>query len=866
MLAPPRPCSIQQLVTLLARVALAGIVLLTGLAQPLHAREVRVGVYDNPPKLMLSEDGRLTGILGDLLQEIARREDWQLRLVRCEWDSCLATLEAGGLDLMPDLAHTAARAQRFDMHATPALHSWSQIYRREDVRFDSMLDMEGRRIAVLAGSVQQEHLTLLADSFGIPVEWLPVGSMDEAIAAVLEGRADAMAASHHFGDWAATRRGLLQTGVIFQPSKLYFATGKQRNADLLAAIDRHLVDWRRHSDSFYFEVLRRWGAPVPEPGLSRHLGWLLLAFGALLALSFVLATLLRIEVARRTRVLRASEERLATVLNSVDASIFIKGADLRYRYVNQRLCDLYGLPAERIIGQRDDAFLDAASAAREREDDERVVRAGKRLAREHTLQTRSGQSRSLFTVTLPLRDDQGRVTELCGIATDLTEQQKLLAELHELSFFDPLTRLPNRLQLQQRLDQALEDCGTQARQGALLLVNLDRFREVNDTRGHAAGDAWLQQVALRLKASLPSEAMSARVGPDEFAVLLPHLPLLASEAQRQTAALAQRLLDQLADPVELGGERHHGTASIGVTLFTSQAGNAEEVLKQADLALAEAKLTGRNRARFFAPEMGSAVTARAALETELRSALQAGQFLLHYQPQVDDSGRMFGAEALLRWQHPTRGLVPPASFIPLAEASGLILPLGSWVLRQACAQLSAWSQSPRTSDLRIAVNVSARQLHQPGFVESVIAELQSVGVPGNRLELEITESLLVEDIEAAIRTLGRLRAQGVRIALDDFGTGYSALHYIKRLPLDVLKIDNSFVRDLLIEPNDMAIVRTVIALGQSLGLDVVAEGVEDGAQREVLLELGCRQFQGYLFGRPVPVELLEQGLAASVPA
>jgi diguanylate cyclase (GGDEF)-like protein/PAS domain S-box-containing protein len=843
------------------------MMLLLFLALPTQAREVRVGVYQNPPKLMLAEDGKISGILGDLLIEIAEREDWQLQPVACEWESCLQALAAGQIDLMPDLAYTEARAAKFDFHAVPALHSWSQLYRRADVTLESMLDLDQRRIAVLGGSVQEEYLYDLVDGFGIEVQWLVLPSMEEAIAAVVEGRADAMATNFHFGDWTATRKGLLQTGLIFLPSKLFYATGKGRNADLTSAIDAHLREWRSDSGSLYFQVLRHWGAAAPEARLPTHLRWTAAAVIVSLLLTLGVVALLRREVERKTRSLRASEVRLATILNSVDARIFIKDADLRYRYVNQKVCELFGLPEDRIIGESDESFFDAETAARIRADDQQVIEQGIRLAHEESLRLRDEDERhTAFSIKLPLRDGRGRTTELCGIATDLTEHYNLLSRLHDLANFDPLTGLPNRLQMQERLRAAITSLADDAHQGALLLLNLDRFRELNDSRGLAAGDQWLKRLAQQLRLSLPGEASMARLGPDEFAFLIPQVPRRVAEAQLQVGAFAQRLLDGVALPTELGGESYHGSGSIGITLFADGTISVEDVLKHADLALAQAKIAGGNRMRFFQPEMHAAVAARATLELELRNALEAEQFLLHFQPQFDRDSRLIGCEALLRWQHPQRGLVAPGSFIPLAEASGLILPLGAWVLRKACEQLAAWRGSAETGELRIAVNVSARQLHQPDFVEGVLAQLAACNVPGRMLELEITESLLVEDIDEAIDKLAALRSHGVRIALDDFGTGYSALNYIKRLPLDVLKIDTSFVRDLLIEPNDMAIVRTVIALGSSLGLDVLAEGVENSAQHAVLLEMGCGHFQGYLLGRPAPINALSAWLASSALA
>jgi EAL domain-containing protein (putative c-di-GMP-specific phosphodiesterase class I) len=319
----------------------------------------------------------------------------------------------------------------------------------------------------------------------------------------------------------------------------------------------------------------------------------------------------------------------------------------------------------------------------------------------------------------------------------------------------------------------------------------------------------------------------------------------------------------LVEPYLLAGHEHHSTASMGVTLFSDHENSVDELLKQADLAMYQAKAAGRNGLRFFDPEMQAVVAARASLEVDLRQGLQKDQLLLYYQPQVDGAGRLSGAEALVRWKHPLRGLVSPAEFIPLAEETGLILPLGLWVLETACAQLANWALRPETCGFTVAVNISAVQFRQPDFVEQVLAVLARSGANPQKLKLELTESLLLENVADIITKMTALKAEGVGFSLDDFGTGYSSLSYLKRLPLDQLKIDQSFVRDLLTDPNDAAIAKTIVALGQSLGLSVIAEGVETEEQRVLLASLGCHCCQGYLFGRPLPLDGFEQLLAQS---
>ena len=456
-----------------------------------------------------------------------------------------------------------------------------------------------------------------------------------------------------------------------------------------------------------------------------------------------------------------------------------------------------------------------------------------------------------LTITA-VKSDAGVVTHYVDTETDITARKVAQEEIMRLAFFDPLTRLPNRRLLLDRLQQALTASVRSGHRAAVLLIDLDNFKTLNDTLGHDKGDLLLQQVAQRLLSCVREGDTVARLGGDEFVVLLEGLSENPEDAAMQAEALGEKIMATLNQPYLLAGHENRSTPSIGVTLFGGHQTAIEELLKQADLAMYQSKTAGRNTLRFFDPEMQATVTDRAALEGELREAIRQQQFTLYYQPQVVGHGRVTGAEALVRWQHPQRGLVSPAEFIPLAEDTGLILPLGQWVLETACAQLANWATQPSTAHLFLAVNVSAKQLHQADFVDQVLAVLDRTGANPKMLKLELTESLLVSDVEKTIAKMSALKAHGVGFSLDDFGTGYSSLSYLKRLPLDQLKIDQSFVRDILIDPNDAAIAKMVVALADSSGLAVIAEGVEMGAQRDFLARLGCHAYQGYLFSRPLP--------------
>ncbi len=469
-------------------------------------------------------------------------------------------------------------------------------------------------------------------------------------------------------------------------------------------------------------------------------------------------------------------------------------------------------------------------------------------------QRKNGEIYPAWLTITAVKSDDGTVTHYVDTHADISACKLAEEEIQHLAFTDPLTGLPNRRLLMDRLHQALAASARNRRRGALILIDLDNFKTLNDTLGHDKGDLLLCEVAQRLEACLREGDTVARLGGDEFVVMLEDLHESAQEAATQSEVVGDKIHAVLNEHYQLAGNQHRSTPSLGVTLFSGHDASVEELLKQADLALYKAKTAGRNTMRFFDPEMQAVVSARAALESELREGLRCQQFVLCYQPQVDDDGRLTGAEALLRWQHPQRGIVSPLEFIPLAEETGLILPLGLWVLETACDQLAQWGRRAQTAHLSLAVNVSTSQLHQVDFVDQVVATLGRTGAMAQRLKLELTESLLVSDIENTIAKMNALKTHGVGFSLDDFGTGYSSLSNLKRLPLEQLKIDRAFVNDILVDANDAAIARTVIALAQSMGLEVMAEGVETEPQRQMLADQGCRAYQGYLFSRPLPLD------------
>ena len=553
-----------------------------------------------------------------------------------------------------------------------------------------------------------------------------------------------------------------------------------------------------------------------------------------------------------------AELRIAAIAFETDDGIVVTDGKGKTLNANQSFSKITGYRTDEIIGH-------SPFVLKSRKHDEKEFESmWKSLSQERAWQgeiwsrRKNGEEYPEWIRVTAVTNDAGQVTNYVVSFSDITQRKKFEETIHRLAFYDPLTDLPNRRLLMDRLGQRMGASSRSGLYGAVLFIDLDHFKTLNDTRGHEVGDMLLVQAARRLSTSVREGDTVSRLGGDEFVVLLGGLHLDMQEAATQTEIVGRKILLTLSEPYLLGTIEHRATASVGATLYRGNDTTADDLFQQADLAMYKSKEKGRNALSFFDPVMQTVILERAALEAALREAIAGNQLLLHYQAQVAEGNRVMGAEALVRWLHPQRGMVSPADFIPLAEESGLILGLGNWVLNTACDQLAAWARQPTFADFTLAVNVSAKQFHEADFVEQVLRALERSGASPRRLKLELTESLLVTDVDAIVEKMYALKSKGVGFSLDDFGTGYSSLSYLKRLPLDQLKIDQSFVRNILVDPNDAAIARTIVALAQSLGLGVIAEGVETQAQRDFLSSASCHAFQGYFFSRPLAIQGFEE--------
>jgi diguanylate cyclase (GGDEF)-like protein/PAS domain S-box-containing protein len=821
---------------------------------------LRVVIDDNyPPYSFRDSAGQLQGIRKEMWNLWQQRTGTAVNLIGVDWGRARTMMESGQADVIDTIFDTPARRAVYDFSAPYAVISVAIYFDHAIGGITDASSLKGYTVGVKDGDACIDFLNThdITDlkryaSYGAlvdaaTVQQIHVLCMDTLPAPYFLYKSGVDA---QFRQTAPIYAGEFHWAV--HQGQTALARNVEKGFDQISPAERAEIEsrWMQTKDQSHF-----WS------GATRYGAYLLLGAAALFGTMTLWNYGLRRRVSARTRdlsgalaSLQQSEARFRALFELANDAIFIlDGAQIVD--CNVRAETLCGLPQKNIIGS---TLVDFSPTKQfDGNGSERLMRAHIQGAEAGAPTIFEWRVRQPDGVQIDVEFGLSRIDvaghpRLQAIVRDISDRHQAQAQIQRLVNFDSLTALPNRHLLQERLKEALESCARQRGSGALLLIDLDNFKTLNETEGHETGDALLKALSRRLVCAIDTKDFLARLGGDEFVVLLADLQDSAFEAAAQAEAVALRILESVRDPFLFAALEYHSTASIGLCLFSgAPEETAAEVLKRADTAMYRAKTSGRNTLSFFDPAMQASLALHAALENELRRALPLQQFQLLYQAQVDATNRVIGAEALLRWYHPTQGMISPAQFIPLAEETGLIVPIGQWVLETACLQLKLWSARPGCEQFRIAVNVSARQFRQESFVRSVREVVESTGVEPSHITLELTESLVLDSVSDAIEKMLALKLLGVRFSMDDFGTGYSSLSYLKRLPLDELKIDQSFIRGIPAGAGDEVIVRTIIAMARNLGLVVVAEGVEQAYQRDFLLRYKCDVFQGYLFARPV---------------
>lgn len=825
---------------------LAGILLLMRPAGDGEDPVVRVGHYDNEPKVYTNVRGEPAGLFVELLQEMAHQEGWRLEFVDCVWADCLQALLAGDLDLMPDVALSADREEWLAFHQQPVSQAWSQFYTRTDLTISDFDDLEGLRIAVLAESVQAQFLDDLAADQALTLTLVETDDILSGFELVAAEAADAVVANNFFGSRHRGRFGLFNSPLSFNQVGLYYASRAGQHEAILQRIDHHLDRWLEDPRSPYYRAMSTALSVPTDATIPR---WLVAAGSVLVAVTLLLVLLtclLRWTVRHRTAELRETSHRLSHLLSSSPVVVYaLKGPALKPAWISDNVSRIFGFAPREVMAEGWwEQQLHPDDRMRLLAEREKILQQG-HLRREYRIRDAANRVRHVRDEQQLTEDEHGQ-PEVVGTWTDLTRSYEQEARVSYLTYYDGLTGLPNRTLLTDRLYHAIGLALQQRYEVAVILIDLDRFKSINDTLSLRTGDQVLKAVAERLRDQRPLDTL-ARISADEFVLVLERPP--GAERLRE---ILQELVSAIRQPIPLADDAITITASIGYARFPEHSTEAQTLVSRAELAMTEAKRAGGDSWCVYEPGMGLRSQEHFALENELRQALQREQLVLFYQPQLDlQTGDLLGMEALVRWLHPVRGPVPPSQFIPVAERTGLIHELDEWVLNAACRQLRDWD-STGFHVPHVACNVSALELGDRTLFSRIEAALDTAGLAPGRLELELTESTLTRAPEQALEVLSRLQALGVQIAMDDFGTGYSNLVQLGNLPVQVLKIDQSFVQHLGRSPVMESITRAVVAMADALSLRLVAEGIETEQQKAFLRRIGCNAGQGYLLDRPMP--------------
>jgi diguanylate cyclase (GGDEF)-like protein/PAS domain S-box-containing protein len=852
-----------------------GLVFAPALAQvsaPLP-QAITVVLDDNyPPFVFRNAEGEQQGILVDMWALWSIKTGVKVTLLATDWGNAQRTMEAGKVDVIDTLFRTPAREILYDF-SQPYVSIEVPIFFHKSISgIVNAASLRGFNVGVKEGDAcidqLQQNGVFNLTRFSSYESLVHAASTREVRIFCIDAP-PATYFLYKFNIESEFRHSPpLYTGAFHRAVK-------KGDVAVLKLVED---GFSRISDSERIEIEQKWfGKSVQGREISANMRSV--GYAALLLLVAALALALWNRMLRRQVIAQTAEltatvaaldsakqaservrDHLAATLEAIPDLLFELDSEGRYQDYRAARADLLMVPPDQFLGRTVREVMPAEAAD--------TVMNALQLARENgsaqgaQLRLDLPEGEFWFELSVaPKHSPDSQSQRFIVLSRDITQRKRAEAEVEQLAYFDPLTQLPNRRLLLERVRQAIAASARRGHHGALLFLDLDNFKTLNDTRGHRTGDMLLKEVGARIHACIRVEDTVARIGGDEFVVMLEDLSHDVTEAAAQAESIAEKVLVALQQPYLIEDFDHHSSASIGATLFSGNDVSVDDLLKRADAAMYRAKAAGRNALRFYDPALQANLEARSKLETDLRRAISEQQLILYYQAQVDRSGRIIGAEALLRWRHPELGLIAPALFIPLAEDTGLILPIGRWVTQTACAQLKCWAAQESTMDLRLAVNVSARQFRQTGFISEIQQALQQHDANPARLKLELTESMVLEDVTDAIETINALKALGVGISMDDFGTGYSSLSYLKQLPLDQLKIDQSFIRDIATDASDAVIVRTIIGMAQNFKLQTVAEGVETEEQRQFLLGHHCDVFQGYLFSRPVPLAEFEKLLS-----
>jgi diguanylate cyclase (GGDEF)-like protein/PAS domain S-box-containing protein len=836
---------------------IVGLFLLTGntWGQQQETITYNIGIFDSPPLSSLNNSGQPEGFIVDLLNEISVNENFQINWVHDEWNQFISQMKNNEIDMITSVGFTQERSEYMDYSQSSFITVWGQVFLPNDTNIENIFDLSGKTIGVLKEGVNGIRFISQCKQFEINCKIVEFNSYEEIFAKVYSREIDAGVSNNLVGGIYLNQYNMISSAIVFNPFKVYVSVHKNSNQELVNIFDKYITKWKNDNNSFYYKTRAKWLLPKTEDKLPILIMYLIAGLLFLSLIAMYLALLFKKQVKRRVKQLSKREQQLNQIINLVPHLIYVADADGNILLANETASNYFGMSVAEFEGsnvvelskkfKRFEKLLEKNNSIQSQD---------KSISKEINTRDSDGKEHTLYLSKMPYIGSSRSLNPIVTVAVDITDVKQFQEKIKFMDQHDALTQLPNRILLKDRIDQSLALARRYKHHGSILFVGLDDFKNINDSQGHKVGDFLIKMVAERLKTLVRAGDTIARLGGDEFIIELSGEYDEESQAIMETNNFAKSILSVISEPYQLESKTFHLTASTGVVVYPKDGDTQEVLLQRADTAINAAKTSGKNCIVFFKPEFEDSVINKHNIENDLRVAIKEEQFFLVYQPILKGKNKIVvGSEALIRWNHPQKGLIYPVDFIEIAEQKNFMVAIGNWVLIQACMKIRDW-MSFGMKDFFIAVNVSVMQIKEESFYQNIFDLINEYEIPSGYLEIEVTESVLMEQADRPVNLFKKLKLLGVRISIDDFGTGYSSFNYLMNFPVDKIKIDQSFIRNLPDDTSSVTIVTTMLRMASELGIDVVAEGVETKQQFDFLQLNSCEYYQGYLFYKPIAAE------------
>ena len=823
-----------------------------------------VAISDNPPLSFLNEENKAAGLIVDLINEMARQEGFEIDWVFDDWNIILNKTKKQQIDMLTSVGITAERQKYLTYSTQSFIASWSSIYLPRGSSVNNFLDLNNKTIAILTDDINGKFLKERCLKFEIHCNFIETQTYQELFEKVANAQVDAIVSNNIAGTWYANKYNLLSSSIFFKPSNTHVAVPINSNKYLLNTFDRYMQQWKKKENSAYYQIKSKWMASITEDSLPKTFLYFIYGLIMFAIMAFLTAVTFKRQVKKRVAELSIRNQQFNQIINLVPHIIYVSDAKGNILVANKKASQFFGMTPEEAQLYSIDNINEAKHDSRSYLNDNKLSKnlSHERLQEIETCDYQNNKT-TLLLSKMPFKSHHNNHTQSVTVAVDITEMKAYQRQIIQMAHYDGLSNLPNLVVFKKDLTTCLERCNKSKKQGAFLYLDLDSFKDINDSHGHSIGDLLIQAVAKRLM-EIAQNNKVYHYGGDEFAINLENLCSDVRHAHSLATDYGQKILQELSRPFNIKQRIFQISSCIGAIIYPHHGKSNEVLLQRSDTALNKAKCNGRNTICFFTTELEKSVIQRHQLENELQQAYNNDEFKLLYQPIIQGSNqRVVGCEALLRWHHPKKGIIQPIEFIQTAEKIHLMVKIGYWVVEQACMRIKNYlldREEPPAANQAcfIAVNISVVQLKDEEFYHKIEQLMSKYAIPKNCLEFEITESILMDDVELSIAIFNKIKQLGIKISIDDFGTGYSSFSYLVKLPIDKIKIDQSFVKELPHDKNSSTLVRTMIKMAKELKIKVLAEGIEKQEHYDFLIKENCDYYQGYYFDKPLKYSKLLQ--------